>query len=83
MDPVSCVSCVSWVYSVYAAETHETFHRESGMRYQVSSSPILSTNWALSLPLYPHSYPQGLARAGLPRLASPTVARQPTYVPDR
>ena len=34
MDPVSCVSCVSRMYSVYAAETHETFHRESGMRYQ-------------------------------------------------
>jgi hypothetical protein len=39
MDPVSCVSYVSWVYCVYAAETHETFRQESGMRYQVSSSP--------------------------------------------
>jgi hypothetical protein len=25
------------MYSVYAAETHETFQRESGMRYQHSS----------------------------------------------
>jgi len=37
MDPVSCVSCVSWWYWLYAVETHETFHQESGMRYQVSS----------------------------------------------
>jgi hypothetical protein len=58
MDPVSCVSCVSWMYCVNAAETHETFHQESGMRYQVSSSPILSTNWAFAFPRYPHSYPQ-------------------------
>ena len=34
IDPVSCVSCVSWMRWLYAAETHETFHRESGMRYQ-------------------------------------------------
>ena len=40
MDPVSCVSCVSWWYWVNAAETHETFHWESGMRYQVSSGSI-------------------------------------------
>ena len=41
MDPVSCVSCVSWMHSVYAAETHETFHQESGMRYQhLSEAPI-------------------------------------------
>jgi hypothetical protein len=33
-DPVSCVSCVSWRYPVNAAETHETVHPESGMRYQ-------------------------------------------------
>ena len=26
------------MYSLYAAETYETFHWESGMRYQVSSS---------------------------------------------
>jgi hypothetical protein len=37
MDPVSCVSCVSWMHWVNAAETHETLHQESGMRYQVSS----------------------------------------------
>ena len=40
MDHVSCVccvSCVSW-YWVDVAETHETFHSESGMRYQVSST---------------------------------------------
>jgi hypothetical protein len=37
MDPVSCVSCVSSWYCVNAAETHETFRRESGMRYQHSS----------------------------------------------
>jgi len=35
MGPVSCVSCVSSWYWVNAAETHETFHRESGMRYQL------------------------------------------------
>ncbi len=41
MDPVSCVSCVSWMYSVYAAETHETFHWESGMRYHpFTKAPI-------------------------------------------
>jgi len=44
MDPVSCVSCVSSCYCVNAGETHETFRQESGMRYQVSSSLILSTN---------------------------------------
>src|SRR6266545_3199641 len=33
IDPVSCVSCVTWMYSVNAAETYETFHLESGMRY--------------------------------------------------
>lgn len=38
MDPVSCVSCVSWMHWVYAAETHETFHQESGMRYQHSKT---------------------------------------------
>jgi hypothetical protein len=34
MGPVSYVSCVSWMCSVNADETHETFHQESGMRYQ-------------------------------------------------
>ena len=38
LRPVSCVSCVSWMYSVNAAETYETDHWESGMRYQVSST---------------------------------------------
>ena len=33
MGPVSFVSCVSWKHSVNAAETHETFHWDSGMRY--------------------------------------------------
>jgi len=33
VDPVSYVSSVSWVARVNAAETHETFHYESGMRY--------------------------------------------------
>jgi hypothetical protein len=64
---------------VNAAETHETFHRESGMRYQVSPSPILSTNRAFSLPLYPQLYPQtgasgsllGSARASWPVRVSP------------
>ena len=37
MNPVSCVSYVSWMYWVNAADTHETFHWESGMRYQHSS----------------------------------------------
>ena len=46
------------MYWVNAAETHETFHWESGMRYQVSSRPIPSTNSAFWLPLCPHSYPQ-------------------------
>jgi hypothetical protein len=50
MDPVSFVSCVSSWYWVSAAETHQTFHRESGMRYQVSSSPDLSTNRCLLVP---------------------------------
>ena len=58
IDPVSCVSCVSSWYSLNAVETHETVHWESGMRYQVLSTPTLSTNWAFWLPLYPHSYPQ-------------------------
>jgi len=45
MDPVSCVSYVSWGYSVNVAETHETVHRESGMRYQSSSgSPDSCSN---------------------------------------
>jgi hypothetical protein len=35
MDLVSCVSSVSSWNSVNAAETHETFHQESGMRYHV------------------------------------------------
>jgi len=38
IDPVSCVSCVSWMRWLYAAETHETFHRESGMRYHHSTT---------------------------------------------
>jgi len=33
IDPASCVSFVSWWYWVYAAETHETVHWASGMRY--------------------------------------------------
>jgi hypothetical protein len=33
MTPVSRVSCVSSCYWVNAAETYETFHWESGMRY--------------------------------------------------
>ena len=41
-------------------ESCEMDSDESGMRYQVSSNPILSTNCALSLPPYPHSYPQTL-----------------------
>jgi hypothetical protein len=39
MDPVSCVSYVSWWYCVYAAETHETIHWKSGMRYQPAARP--------------------------------------------
>ena len=34
----SCVSCVSSWYWVNAAETHETFHRESGMRYHLPTT---------------------------------------------
>ena len=48
MDPVSCVSYVSWMHWVDAVEMHETFDWESGMRYQVSSRLILSTNRAFS-----------------------------------
>jgi len=45
MDPVSCVSYVSWMHWVDAVETHETFHWESGMRYQSHpGAPILSVN---------------------------------------
>ena len=48
MDPVSCVSCVSWMHCVYAAETHETFHQESGMRYQhLSEAPIHAVEGAI------------------------------------
>lgn len=35
MAPVSCVSCVSWSHQLNAAETYETAHVESGMRYQI------------------------------------------------
>ena len=50
MDPVSCVSCVSWMHCVYAAETHETFHQESGMRYQhLSEAPIHARIGAFSM----------------------------------
>ena len=59
-----------------AAETHEAIHSESGMRYQVPSRSILSTNRVCSLPLYPHSYPQ-LARAGVPLLGSRQLASAP------
>jgi hypothetical protein len=38
IDPVSYVSCVSWMYPLNAAETHETFHWESGMPYQDTTS---------------------------------------------
>jgi hypothetical protein len=34
IGPVSCVSCVSWGSFLNSAETHETLHSESGMRYQ-------------------------------------------------
>jgi hypothetical protein len=50
IDPVSCISCVSWRYSVYEAETHETFHWESGMRYQSRPRrPDRSLDWAFCL----------------------------------
>ena len=50
MGPLSCVSCVSWMYWLNAAETHESFHQESGMRYQHSSGPsILSMSRGLSI----------------------------------
>lgn len=35
IETVSCFSCVSSWYSVNAAETHETVHWESDMRYQI------------------------------------------------
>jgi hypothetical protein len=37
--PASCVSCVPARYWANSAEHHEKVHLESGMRYQVSSSP--------------------------------------------
>jgi hypothetical protein len=47
LDPYrscSCVSCVSSLYSVDVAETHETVHLESGMRYQSPNWPDLSSD---------------------------------------
>jgi hypothetical protein len=38
MGSVSCVSSVCWVN---ASETHETFRRASGMRYQTLNDNIL------------------------------------------
>ena len=43
MNPVSCVSYVSWMHRVNAAETHETFHWESGMRYHFTTTSRAST----------------------------------------
>lgn len=34
IGPASCVSCNSWCYPVNTAETHQTVHADSGMRYQ-------------------------------------------------
>jgi hypothetical protein len=48
MDPVSCVSCVSWMCWLYAAETHETFHWESGMRYHSNRVSRCSIRQALA-----------------------------------
>jgi hypothetical protein len=64
---------------------------ESGMRYQVSSSPILSTNWTFSLPPYPHSYPQdsrerayrSWARLAPDGLCSGMERRGPNLLSDR
>ena len=54
IDPVSCVSCVSWLHWVYAAETRETFHQESDMRYQVSSlGPVCAEIGPLRCPPTP------------------------------
>lgn len=47
IPPVSCVSCVSSWYSVNAAETHETIHWESGMRYQITHHNILGFGTSL------------------------------------
>ena len=58
-----------------AGETHETIHWESGMRYQVSSSPILSTNWAFSLPLFPQTPAQATVEIGDAMPSSPGVTR--------
>ena len=38
MGPVSYVSYVSWMHMLNAAETYETVHWESGMRYQIRHS---------------------------------------------
>ena len=46
IDPVSCVSCVSSWYWVTAAETYETFHWESGMRYQRDARPAPRKPWS-------------------------------------
>jgi hypothetical protein len=40
IGPVSCVSCVSSWYWANAAETHETIHRESGMRCQLPATDL-------------------------------------------
>ena len=41
------------------------------MRYQVSSSPILSTNWAFSPPLYPQLAREGVTLPGSARASWP------------
>jgi hypothetical protein len=82
MDPVSCVSCVSWMYCVNAAETHETFHQESGMRYQTRlHRPDLSSDRVSLLPAPADLNPiRTLTRGHGPRLRGRSSLRCP-YVP--
>jgi hypothetical protein len=48
IPPVSYVSCVSWMHWVNAAETHESVHRESGMRYHSNRVSRCSIRQALA-----------------------------------
>ncbi len=49
MCAVSCVSCVSVRHRVNAAETHETIHLESGMRYHFTATYRASTEPAYDM----------------------------------
>jgi hypothetical protein len=74
MDPVSCVSCVSSWYWVNATETHQTFHRASGMRYTLLCQPKWSSNRAKSVALVssePFSHPAAVCGPWLGQTSKP------------